>query len=229
LKESGLKTIRRILFTVLVLVSATAAAEWTEQNKQVCDKNNAGQFKYYVLSLSWSSEFCRSHPGNRKNELQCKQKRDFIVHGLWPECGSGKPANCKSGGREDVIDKQKIYAFMPSDFLIRHEWEKHGTCSGLARSEYFQLTEEFFRKLKFPRLSGAPKADKIEALFIENNPGLDADEIYLSCTESGPKSSSKTLDEVRICLGRESREFTRCEDVKDTCQRLKKVSVTPAK
>lgn len=223
-----MKTIRRILFAVLVLVSTAAMADWTEQNEQACGNNTAGQFKYYVLSLSWSPEFCRSHPGNKKNELQCKQKREFIVHGLWPECGSGNPANCKAGGSVDAIDKQKIYAFMPSDFLIQHEWDTHGTCSGLARSAYFDLTGEIFNKLKFPRLSGAPKADKIEALFIENNPGLDADEIYLSCTENGPKSSSKTLDEVRICIDKESHEFTRCEDAKDTCQRLKKVSITPA-
>jgi ribonuclease T2 len=87
----------------------------------------------------------------------------------------------------DVIDKEKIYAYMPSDFLIQHEWDKHGTCSGLARSAHFDLTGNLFGKLKFPRLSGAPKADKIEALLMENNPGLDADEIHLSCTENGPK------------------------------------------
>ncbi|MGZ4981584.1 MAG: ribonuclease T2 family protein [Methylobacter sp.] len=158
--------------------------------------------------------------------MQCKQHREFIVHGLWPECGSGGLQSCQSGGQADEIDKQKIYAFMPSDFLIQHEWDKHGTCSGLDRSDYFDLIGEIFGKLKFPRLSGAPKADKIEALFIENNPGLDADEIYLSCNENGPKRSNKTLDEVRICVDMKTSEFTRCEDAKDTCQNLKKVTVT---
>lgn len=223
-----MKTIRRILFAALVLASMVAAADWTAQNEQACDNDTAGQFKYYVLTLSWSPEFCRSHPGNN-DEPQCKQKREFIVHGLWPECGSGNPANCKGGGSADVIDKQKIYAFMPSDFLIQHEWDTHGTCSGLARSAYFDLTGEIFGKLKFPRLSGAPKADKIEALFMENNPGLDADEFYLSCTEGGPKRSSKTLDEVRICIDKDTHEFIRCEDARDTCQNLSKVTVTPAK
>jgi ribonuclease T2 len=49
------------------------------KDEQNCDNNTAGQFKYYVLSLSWSPEFCRSHPGNK--EPQCKQNREFIVHG----------------------------------------------------------------------------------------------------------------------------------------------------
>ena len=118
---------------------------------------------------------------------------------------------------------------MPSDYLIQHEWEKHGTCSGLARSAYFDLTGEIFDKIKSPRLSGAPKADKIEALFMENNSGLDADDIYLSCIEDGPKRSTKTLDEVRICLDKNTHEFTGCEDARDTCRNLKKVTITPAK
>lgn len=116
---------------------------------------------------------------------------------------------------------------MPSDFLIRHEWEKHVTCSGLSRSAYFNLTGTLFNKLKLPRLAGAPKAEKIEELFRENNPGRDADEIYLSCTESGPKQSSKTLDEVRqICFERDTHEFAPCKDANDICRRLKRVTVT---
>jgi ribonuclease T2 len=222
-----MKTFRLILFAAMIMASALAVADWTTQNEKACDNNKAGQFKNYTLSLSWSPEFCRSHPG--KKESQCKEHRKFIVHGLWPECGTGNPQNCKGGGPVDAIDKEKIYAYMPSDFLIQHEWDKHGTCSGLARSAYFDLTGNLFAKLKFPQLSGAPKADKIEALFMENNPGLDADEIYLSCTENGPKKSGDTLDEVRICFDKDTHEFTRCGDVKDTCQKVKKVKITPAK
>jgi ribonuclease T2 len=225
--ESEMKTFRIILFAAMVMASGLAVADWTAQNEKACDNNKAGQFKNYTLSLSWSPEFCRSHPGNK--ESQCKEHREFIVHGLWPECGTGNPQNCKGGGPVDAIDKEKIYAYMPSDFLIQHEWDTHGTCSGLARSAYFDLTGNLFAKLKFPQLSGAPKADKIEALFMENNPGLDADEIYLSCTENGPKKSGDTLDEVRICFDKDTHEFTRCGDVKDTCQKLKKVKITPAK
>jgi hypothetical protein len=70
----------------------------------------------------------------------------------------------------------------------------------------------------------------IEELFRQNNSGLDADDLYLSCTENGPRRSNKTLDEVRICFDNESQEFTRCEvDAKDTCRRLKKVTVTRPK
>lgn len=102
-----MKTICGFLFVALALASGFAAADWTTQDELACDKNTAGQFKYYVLSLSWSPEFCRSHP-SQKNEMQCKQQREFIVHGLWPECGSGGPRSCENGGQADEIDKQKI-------------------------------------------------------------------------------------------------------------------------
>jgi ribonuclease T2 len=222
-----MKASRRLVFAVLLVISSLAGADWTSQNEQACDADTAGQFKYFILSLSWSPEFCRSHPKN--NEMQCKQRRGFIVHGLWPECGTGNPRNCKNGGQADAIDKDKIYEFMPSDFLIQHEWETHGTCSGLVRSGYFNLTGDLFSTVKLPRLSGAPKADKIEALFMELNPGLNADEIYLSCTENGAKKSSKTLDEVRICFDKDSHDFIRCENERDTCRNLKKVMISPVK
>ena len=222
-----MKTILKALFVTLTLAYTVAAFAWTAQDEQACDHNSAGQFKYYTLSLSWSPEFCRSHPGNK--EPQCNQHREFIVHGLWPECATGNPQHCQGGGLADTIDKQKIYAYMPSDFLIQHEWDTHGTCSGLARSAYFDLAGNTFGKLKIPRLSGAPKADKIKALFMEINPGLTADAIYLSCTEAGPKQSSNTLDEVRICVDKNTQEYTRCEATQDTCRKLTKVIVTPAK
>lgn len=215
--------IRRFVFALLALASGFAAADWTTQNEQACDKNSAGQFKYYVLSLSWSPEFCRSHP-SQKNEMQCKENREFIVHGLWPQCKTDFPRDCKDGGKANEIDKQKIYAFMPSDYLIDHEWEKHGTCSGLDRSAYFDLTEEIFSKLKFPRLSGAPTAEKIEELFLENNNGLNTSEIFLSCNEGGPKRDNKTLDEVLICFDKTTHEFTSCEEAKPSCR--KKVIIT---
>ena len=221
-----MKMIQRILFAAMVMTSTMAVAGWTVQNEQACDHNTAGQFKYYTLSLSWSPEFCRSHPGNK--EPQCNQHREFIVHGLWPECATGNPQHCTGGGLADTIDKQKIYAYMPSDFLIQHEWDTHGVCSGLARSAYFDLIGNIYGQIKFPSLSGAPKADKIVALFMAINPGLDANEIYLSCTEAGPKQSSNTLDEVRVCIDKSTNAFTRCEQPQDTCRKLKKVIVTPA-
>ncbi len=163
-----MKTMFRILFTTLALAYAVAAAGWTSKDERACDNNTAGKFKYYVLSLSWSPEFCRSHPGNK--EPQCKQNRAFIVHGLWPECGTGNPQRCEGGGSADAIDKEKIHAFMPSEFLIQHEWDSHGTCSGLDRSVYFDLTGSAVRQTEFPASFGCAQGGQDRSAVYGNQP-----------------------------------------------------------
>lgn len=215
----------RFLCAALLLFATATMADWTAQNEKACDANTAGQFKYYTLTLSWSPEFCRANP-SKKNEAQCTQKRGFIVHGLWPECETHYPQACKKGGAKDAIDPQKIYAFMPSDYLIEHEWDKHGTCSGLARSAYFNEIAKAYGNLKLPTLKNGQKADQIEAAFIALNPGLKAENIYLSCTEKGTKMNKATLDEVRICIAKDTLAFTQCDNVQESCKTLKQVLVT---
>jgi len=76
-----MKTILRVIFLSLAFASTVATADWTPNDEKACDLNTPNHFKYYVLSLSWSPEFCRSHPAD-KNEPQCKENRGFIVHGM---------------------------------------------------------------------------------------------------------------------------------------------------
>lgn len=118
---------------------------------------------------------------------------------------------------------------MPSDYLIRHEWRAHGTCTALSRSGYFELTEALYRKLNLPGLAETAEAEEIERLFMEKNPGLDDDEIVLSCGANGQRSSAKTLDEVIVCFDRNTHAFTRCENIRDTCRTQKTVTVTGAR
>ena len=50
----------------------------------------AGNFDYYVLSLSWSASFCDIE-GNAKKSEQCdvNQNYNWILHGLWPQYHQG--------------------------------------------------------------------------------------------------------------------------------------------
>jgi ribonuclease T2 len=68
--------------SVLLAAMPRALAEDARQNE-------AGQFDFYVLSLSWSPSFCAAaaERGNlRGPTLQCGARPySFVVHGLWPQ------------------------------------------------------------------------------------------------------------------------------------------------
>ena len=40
--------------------------------------------------------------------------------------------------------------FMPTRGLIQHEWQEHGTCSGLSAQDYFAKVEQAFRSVRVP-------------------------------------------------------------------------------
>src|ERR1700729_345831 len=50
-------------------------------------------FDYYLLNLSWSPEFCYSHP----SATECAGRPAFVLHGLWPQNTDGTyPQNCSN-------------------------------------------------------------------------------------------------------------------------------------
>jgi len=86
------------------------------------------------------------YPGGQCWELalnQCKGSDVWTLHGLWAEWANG----C-SGPAFDVTllepIRDQLESLWPSCFgetteeFWRHEWQKHGTCSGMSQLEYFQ-------------------------------------------------------------------------------------------
>jgi len=94
---------------------------------------------YYVLALSWSPTYCDARDA-RRDMLQCGPDADFrfIVYGLWPNTATQAPGNCRTGApppsRRTV---RQMLDIMPGERLIRHQWRKHGACSGMAVGRYF--------------------------------------------------------------------------------------------
>src|SRR5580692_6196384 len=69
---------------------------------------NAKQpFDYYLLNLSWSPEFCYTHP----SATECASHPAFVLHGLWPQNTDGTyPQNCSSTpGPADPSQYADIY------------------------------------------------------------------------------------------------------------------------
>jgi ribonuclease T2 len=197
---------RLLLFVLCLLVSFTSFAE--------AKQNRAGQFDYFVLSLSWSPSYCASDAGQR-DASQCSpgRKFSFVVHGLWPQFQQGWPQDCPT--EEDWVTQQNIDAMMdimPSKKLIIHEWKKHGSCAGVSQSDYFKATRLLFEKVKVPARYLGPTADVLttpEQLvtdFVKTNKNLSADMMSVQCGNSRDRAR---LSDLRICLDKRG-NFARC-------------------
>ena len=190
---------------------------------ELARENDAGQFDFYVLSLSWSPSFCATaaERGNGRGPTpQCGPRPySFVVHGLWPQYDKGFPEYCEvPAPRLNRGIVSSMLDLMPAPRLIYNEWDKHGTCSGLAARDYFDTVRKAREAIKIPAqfgdlhepLSVTPAA--VQEAFINANPGLSASSMAVECDK-------KRLTEVRICLSKEL-QFRDCSEiVRRSCRR----------
>jgi ribonuclease T2 len=186
-------------------------------------QNEAGQFDFYVLSLSWSPSFCAAaaeRSNGRGPSLQCGARPySFVVHGLWPQYDKGFPEYCQvPSPRLNRGIVSSMLDLMPAPHLIFNEWDKHGTCSGLAPQAYFEFVRKARAVVKIPAeytelqetLSVTPGA--VQDAFIKANPGLSSGGMAVECDK-------KRLTEVRICLSKEL-QFRDCAEIaRRSCRR----------
>ena len=182
-------------------------------------------FDFYVLALSWSPAYCALE-GSGADPAQCNSRKPFrfIVHGLWPQFERGYPDSCRTGGFPSRDQIRSISDLTPSPGLVRHEWEKHGTCSGLSPEEYFTVMRAASRSVAIPaQFSGtsqfALSPQAVETAFVRANPGLSNGGVTTSC-------DSGLLTEVRICLTK-SLEFRNCPEVDRNSCRARSVTIEP--
>jgi ribonuclease T2 len=155
---------------------------------------SASGFDFYLLNLSWSPEFCHSHP----TATECAQHSRFVLHGLWPENANGSyPEHCSNApGPSDPSQYQDIY---PDAGLLAHEWQTHGTCSGLSADDFFSTARTAYQSVKIPnnlstltsQISMPP--DQILAGFNVSNPNIPRSSLALSC-------GNNYLTAVEVCL-----------------------------
>jgi ribonuclease T2 len=136
---------------------------------------HAQSFDYYVLTLSWSPEFCHENPSNRSDECSAAGPAGFVVHGLWPTNTDGSdPRNCSGTPFDPSAVPENVTSIMPRA-IYAHEWETHGVCSGLGERDYFQEIATLSRRLVIPiRNTGADQHIAPSALrtqFSKANPG----------------------------------------------------------
>ena len=146
-----------ILLTAIAL--GTAAAQQQQGAAQGPQRHQPGKFDFYVLALSWSPSFCKEteERGRQSNE-QCRGRPyAFVVHGLWPQYERGFPRDCQvPAPRLNRELMTSMLDLMPAPRLVYHEWDQHGTCSGLAAQAYFDLVRKAREAVKIPEPYASP-------------------------------------------------------------------------
>ena len=123
----------------------SAGAQFTSRLGSSSDERNPhgnpGEFDLYLFAQSWAPRFCCTNKGQCKAE-NMSDIDDLSIHGLWPaystanKVGRTYPEFCQS-------------RFVPDIKLVgrrNHEWNKHGTCTVLNPTKYFEIESKIAEK-----------------------------------------------------------------------------------
>lgn len=179
-----------------------------------------GKFDFYLLDLTHEAAWCED--GNEKRG-QCRAldesahaNRPLVLHGLWPEyrqpgsypefCQAG-PLQLSAGLREQLVQ------VMPgaTEGLDRHEWRKHGSCTGLDAETYFsesiRLADRVAKPLRSALQAAAPETRVSSAALREAVRRVDpelSESIVFVCknlrTENPRHRQRPYLISVRACI-----------------------------
>ena len=179
-----------------------------------------GVFDYYLLTLSWSPEFCHSHP----DQPECTSgHHGFVVHGLWPQYTDGYPEHCSTTA--GLSNPGEMADIMPDAGLVAHEWSTHGTCSGLDAESYFRLLRQAFTAVKIPdgfanaRINSSIAPDEVKREFVQANPNWSAQDMTVSC-------GNNSLTAVSLCLSKELKPIA-CQNLRDCLASVMRVARIP--
>lgn len=173
-------------------------------------QDRAGDFDYYVMSLSWSANWCALE-GDAQGSPQCDPEAGFgwILHGLWPQYDRGYPTFCDTNERPPSrSDTSAMADIMGTAGLAWYQWRKHGVCAGLSSDDYYAISRAAYARITRPAVFRALNrevslpASLVEEAFLRDNPALQAYQITITC-------KAGYIQEARICLTRDL-EFRDC-------------------
>lgn len=189
--------------------SATPASQ-----KTALAPANFGDFDYFVLALSWAPDFCSAN--NDPQECAIGRKLGFVLHGLWPQFNVGYPSTCTNV--KLPADVRALFTdIYPNDSLIVHEWEKHGTCSGLKPRDYLSLSKQIKESVVIPAAYQNPQepfrvtTSTLKTAFIQANPAFSEFSLEPGCSGSG-----RFLAELYVCFAKDGSPASCGADVHKT-------------
>lgn len=160
-------------------------------------------FDYYVLALSWSPDYCATSGYDDPQQCSIGKKLGFVLHGLWPQNNKGYPSNCSTEKMTAEV-KAQFPNLYPSTSLYDHEWQKHGTCTGLSPAQYLGFSKQIKESVVIPDAFRAPQqpfrttVNDMKTQFTQANPGFESSDFEVNCSGSG-----RFLTELDVCFSRE--------------------------
>jgi len=123
----------------------------------------------YVFAYSWKGGYCYTTNPDYPGCLEPKEywKYNLTIHGLWPQYDTnGYPSYCSTESFDtnvpNEIGWETMTTYFPDmnyaetspdyDSFWEHEWDKHGTCSGLEQYDYFQQTINLAKSYVTPEI-----------------------------------------------------------------------------
>ncbi|WP_299876479.1 ribonuclease T2 [uncultured Sulfitobacter sp.] len=209
---------RRLLFALFVTMYGLPAQ---------ADDDRTGVFDYYVVSLSWSPNWCAIE-GDARDSPQCDtgSGHGWILHGLWPQYHRGYPDFCQTAERPPSRTMTRDMAdIMGTSGLAWHQWRKHGSCTGLSAPAYYALSREAYGRITRPAVFRkldrdiALPASVVEEAFLKDNPDMERDGITVTCRDGH-------IQEVRVCLSKSLDPVPCGRDVVRDCK-MKDALFTP--
>jgi len=108
-------------------------------------------FDLYRLEEQWQPKACADF-GSKANDLCDQPQQKLTIHGLWPEYyapknGKGWPQFCHGADAfnpHDLPSSNELDTYWPTltkgseTSFLKHEWERHGTCSGMTQIDYLE-------------------------------------------------------------------------------------------
>lgn len=162
-------------------------------------------FDFWVMALSWSPDYCATNGQRDVQQCGLGRKLGFVLHGLWPQYNVGYPSYC-SAAKLPAELKARFPNLYPSEQLYSHEWEKHGTCSGLSPEQYLNVSGRYKESVTIPagyrdlpQPARATLTD-IKRDFVSVNSGLSDMSLAVFCSGSG-----RYLQELWVCIGLDGR------------------------
>lgn len=125
-------------------------------------------YDYLVYSVTWQPSFCKLKPDTPGCE---KPPVRFLTHGIWPYNNSTAqktnrhPAFCNTAptcqqraecglsekALKDIVEIPEIAqrVTVNPQGMFKHEWSKHGTCSGKSEYAYFADIDKLWKVVNY--------------------------------------------------------------------------------